>query len=282
MNLGKIGILITLFSLAMVQGYAPKGELATLTRTLQTLADALHKEEGNVNLTPETMARLKDFARRSGISDLNEALKLALSSAKSAKTEEPAPGLVACPVPPPPPPPAPPAPPIAVVKTGPSLSKLGKKKKEPMYTVPPSTEEILAGKKGLRRTESSRELSTSGEVALAYTSEKRQSDTLFLDSFRKAHSIAEVMKSLKALKRNPQYLKKESLNKQVKVTQRPNPLDVPILELLKKKSLLGIKQIYSDSPYLKKYLFNPDTFTVQDSELLNNLMQAEIGAQKLK
>ena len=227
------------------------------------------------------MASLKDFAQRHGISDLNEALKLALSSAGTTGGLEP----VVCPVGPSlPPPPPPPAPPVSVPKTDITITKVPKKpvtKKQQTAVTVPSQWEILAGKRGLRTTSGGQELRTSGELAIGLSpQQKSQSDAQFVNAFRTASSIDDLISSLEDLTNNPAYLKKEALSKQSEIEKMRDPLDVSIIELLEKKSKLGIKQIYPGSVYLKKYLFNTNSFTEQDSALLNNLIEAEIEAKK--
>lgn len=243
----RIGILLALFVFfKAVHGYGAKGELMALTKKLEALAEALHKEEGNIKLSPETMAILRDYAQGLGINDLEEALKLALSGSQT-KGEQ---GVVLPPVVPPPPPPPP-----AVIQV----------------PVGAPGEDILTQREGLKKT---------GIVVTEITPEQeQQSDEEFLKAFRDSQNIDEIIDALKALKDNPLYLKKEALYD--KRASLPEAMSSGVLQLPKIiiTRLLGKKNqlIFSffNRDYLKDYMYDPDLFTQNDFDNLRALIVGE-------
>ncbi len=267
MNIRMIGVFLVwlLPCFGMVHNSEIKKDLAVLTQKLQALG--LNKEErkGTVRFTSETLASLKDFAQRHGISDLNEALRLALSGAGEATggpgpipSFQPVPTLG--PVMPPPPPP--PAPPVAEVKTGPPVLS--------------AIEEIVAGGKKLSHV--------GGEKKEYSKEEKLISDTEFLKAFD-ANTFEELLDNIRNLRADPKYLKKESIKEPIRLDQ-PINLDLnemltmsrTLLALLEKKNKVSLKQI--NHGYLKSYMFDPSLFDEGYFEKLNNLVGAESVSPK--
>ena len=274
-------LLTAIFLPILVQGMYQKPvtsltqDLTRLAQELQALEDTLKKSGVPVQptISPGIWTELNAAAQAAG-KTTEEFIKWLLSQA------QPQPGVIPSPpfeavAPPPPPPPPPPAEINKPITSKPGTSK-GQKKPSVVPSAPGiSMEELMKKATELKKARESGEK----EAEVAYTPEQMErSDDLFLQAFRTANSIDDIIKQLTALRSNSEYLKQNSLKEAEKVAlHKPGPLKIEkakILVLLKSKLILNM--LNSDNrDYLKDYLFDDQKFTDADTDALTALIEAE-------
>ncbi len=178
-----------------------------------------------------------------------------------------------------PPPPPPPAPPVEVIKVKPLTITPGKGKKEKPQQQPGlsiSSEDIGVARRGLR------------SVVKHTAQAEAKSDEQFLNAFRSANTIDEIIAKLQLLADDPLYLKKESLKEASKIPL-PKSGSLPagyqvkkimIPDLLNKKNRLVLLNINPEADYLNDYMFNTALFTDEDYNHLEELIKIEIESKK--